>query len=261
MKFISLIISAAVTAMGAMSAQAAEVIAHRGFWKADGAVQNSRAALKAAVDRNLYGSEIDIWITTDGHLMVNHDPSYGGVTIMDSTYDQCKEITLGNGEKMPQLQDMLDIVKASDNRTKLIIEVKGHGKESLDKAAATAAVNAVRAAGLREKVEYISFSDAACRQIIADDPEAKVAYLSGGVSPGTLRSSGYTGIDYHMTEIRNNPQWVKEAHDLGMTVNVWTVNSETDITEMMNRGVDYITTDDPLTALDIKTHYDSGLSE
>ena len=130
MKFISLIISAAVTAMGAMSAQAAEVIAHRGFWKADGAVQNSRAALKAAVDRNLYGSEIDIWITTDGHLMVNHDPSYGGVTIMDSTYDQCKEITLGNGEKMPQLQDMLDIVKASDNRTKLIIEVKGHGRRA-----------------------------------------------------------------------------------------------------------------------------------
>ena len=122
-------------------------------------------------------------------------------------------------------------------------------------------MNAVREAGLREKVEYISFSDAACRQIIADDPEAKVAYLSGRVSPGTLRSSGYTGIDYHMTEIRNNPQWVKEAHDLGMTVNVWTVNSETDITEMMNRGVDYITTDDPLTALDIKTDYGSGLSE
>ena len=165
MKFIYLIISAVVTAMGAMSAQAAEVIAHRGFWKADGAVQNSRAALKAAVDHNLYGSEIDIWITIDGHLMVNHDPSYDGVTIKEATYDQCKEITLGNGEKMPQLQDMLDIVKASDNRTKLIIEVKGHGKESLDKAAATAAVNAVREARLQDKVEYISFSDDACRQI------------------------------------------------------------------------------------------------
>ncbi len=261
MKFIYLIISAVVTAMGAMSAQAAEVIAHRGFWKADGAVQNSRAALKAAVDHNLYGSEIDIWITIDGHLMVNHDPSYDGVTIKEATYDQCKEITLGNGEKMPQLQDMLDIVKASDNRTKLIIEVKGHGKESLDKAAATAAVNAVREARLQDKVEYISFSDDACRQIIADDPEAKVAYLTGGVSPATLHSSGYTGIDYHMTEIRNNPQWVKEAHDLGMTVNVWTVTSETDITEMMNRGVDYITTDDPLTALDIKAHFDANQPE
>ena len=261
MKFIYLIISAVVTAMGAMSAQAAEVIAHRGFWKADGAVQNSRAALKAAVDHNLYGSEIDIWITIDGHLMVNHDPSYDGVTIKEATYDQCKEITLGNGEKMPQLQDMLDIVKASDNRTKLIIEVKGHGKESLDKAAATAAVNAVREARLQDKVEYISFSDDACRQIIADDPEAKEAYLTGGVSPATLHSSGYTGIDYHMTEIRNNPQWVKEAHDLGMTVNVWTVTSETDITEMMNRGVDYITTDDPLTALDIKAHFDANQPE
>ena len=42
---------------------------------------------------------------------------------------------------------------------------------------------------------------------------------------------------------------------------MWTVTSETDITEMMNRGVDYITTDDPLTALDIKAHFDANQPE
>jgi glycerophosphoryl diester phosphodiesterase len=38
---------------------------------------------------------------------------------------------------------------------------------------------------------------------------------------------------------------VKEAHDLGMSVNVWTVNKEKDIKAMIDLGVDCITTNDP----------------
>ena len=41
------------------------------------------------------------------------------------------------------------------------------------------------------------------------------------------------------------PEWVKQAHELGMIVNVWTVNKEEMMQQMIDLGVDYITTDKP----------------
>ena len=234
-----------------------DVIAHRGYWKAAAGCQNSLAALKAALDpaMDLYGSETDIWLTTDGHLMVNHDASFGGVTIQNSTYDQCKNLHLSNGETMPQLGDFLDALKASTSRCKLIIEIKEHNTATRNQECAKAAVEAVKAAGLENKVEYISFSQTACEAVIANDPQAKVALLSGGIAPSTLKAKGYTGIDYHMAEFRNHPEWVEECRTLGMTSNAWTVTSTSDLTDMNNLGVDYVTTDDPARANEIKACY------
>ncbi len=59
---------------------------------------------------------------------------------------------------------------------------------------------------------------------------------------------GIKGIDYNISAIRNHKSWITEAHDLGMTVNVWTVNSESDLQEVIDYGVDYITTDEPVLA-------------
>ena len=47
------------------------------------------------------------------------------------------------------------------------------------------------------------------------------------------------------------PEWVKEAHDLGMSVNVWTVDNPEDIRAMRDLGVDQITTDKPALAREI----------
>ena len=57
---------------------------------------------------------------------------------------------------------------------------------------------------------------------------------------------GINGIDYHYIVIEKHPEWVKEAHDLGMKVNVWTVNKEDMMKKLIDRKVDYITTDQPL---------------
>ena len=61
--------------------QAQEVIAHRGFWTTDGSAQNSLAALVKADSIHCYGSEFDVWLTTDNQLVVNHDATFKGVTM------------------------------------------------------------------------------------------------------------------------------------------------------------------------------------
>jgi len=235
-------------------ARGSQVIAHRGYWKAPGAAQNSRASLKAALAlKDCYGSETDVWLTTDGHIMVNHDPSLNGVTIQTSTYDEVKNLTLSNGEKIPQLQDLLEILAADDSGTKLIIEVKTHSSVAATCACVDSVVSAVKAMGLEDKVEYIAFSYDACLEFVKKVPAAKVAYLNGDKSPQTLHANGITGLDY--TQAKTTDAYISDAHALGMTVNVWTIDADAQIVYTNNRDADYITTNYPESAIKVYRHY------
>ena len=236
----------------------AQVIAHRGAWNATNASQNSVASLKNALAMNVYGSETDVWSTTDGHLMINHDATINGVNIQNSTYAQVKDQKLKNGETIPQLQDFLDILKTSTSPTKLVLELKEHSTDARNEEVAKAVVEAVKAAGVQDKVEYISFSLAGCKAFAKAAPGTRVAYLKGGVAPAELHKDGLTGIDYNIAEFRDHPEWVKQAHDLGMSTNVWTVDATKDMAAMTNLGIDYISTNKPTEATIIKAYYDEA---
>ena len=54
-----------------------------------------------------------------------------------------------------------------------------------------------------------------------------------------------------MNVLRKHPGWVRDAHNRGMKVNVWTVNSTADMMEFISMGVDFITTDHPDVLKDI----------
>jgi len=109
----------------------------------------------------------------------------------------------------------------------------------------------VRARELREKVEYISFGIHFVQQVRTIDPQAKVYYLSGDLSPRELATMGAAGFDYHYNVVYKQPEWVQQSHDLGQQVNVWTVNKPEDIQKMIDLKVDYITTDEPLLVKEI----------
>lgn len=102
---------------------------------------------------------------------------------------------------------------------------------------------------MTDQVEYIAFTMDVCKKIIELQPGAKVAFLGGSVSPKELHKLGFTGIDYRYSVLNQNKNWITEAQDLGMTVNAWTVNSESDLRGFIFEGVDFITTDEPELAL------------
>ena len=222
-----------------------QTIAHRGEWRSEGSAQNSRASLQRALDLGIFGSEIDIWLTKDNHIMVNHDATFKGVTVQDTTFAACKKIRLDNGERMPELKHLLKIMKRSKSPTRLIVEVKKHNDPLRSRRCAAEAVLAIRRQMLEDRVMYISFSIEACRAILALAPDAEVAYLNGDRTPEELHRMGITGIDYHINRFREHPEWVEEAHRLGMNVNVWTVDKPEDICAMQALGVNYITTNEP----------------
>ncbi|MDR2627933.1 MAG: T9SS type A sorting domain-containing protein, partial [Dysgonamonadaceae bacterium] len=221
------------------------IIAHRGYWDTSGSAQNSVAALRKAQELGVYGSEFDVWITIDGKIVLNHDATIGGIRIDGATYSQLQNITLSNGEKLPTLEDYLAQGK-QNTATKLILEFKTHNTEEKNNCAVAAVISMISAENMTEQVEYIAFSLDVCKEIVRLQPGAKVAYLNGDRTPSELHALQITGIDYTTSVLRNHPNWIREAHELGMTVNVWTVNSEADMREMIQAGVDYITTDKPV---------------
>lgn len=100
--------------------------------------------------------------------------------------------------------------------------------------------------GLTDRVEYITFSADALEEFIRYAPKGTpVYYLNGEKTPQELHAMGAAGMDYNLRVLKKHPEWITESHDLGMKVNVWTVNKEEDMRWSIEQGVDFITTNEP----------------
>lgn len=231
-------------------AQNTKVVAHRGYWDTPGNAQNSITALENAQKIPVYGSEFDVNMTADGVMVVSHGPKLESIPdVQKATYKEVKKVRLKNGEKVPTLKQYLK--QGKKGNIKLIFELKVHPAGERENEAVRKSVEMVRKMKLEGQVEFISFSLEACRQLAMMMPECMVQYLNGKIPPAELKEMGIMGLDYHYSNFQQNPQWVKQAHDLGMIVNVWTVNKEDLMRQMIGLGVDFITTDAPETALEL----------
>jgi glycerophosphoryl diester phosphodiesterase len=226
-----------------------QIIAHRGFWDIEGSAQNSISSLKNAQKERFYGSECDVHATLDGIMVVNHDNDINGLDINTHTFAQLQNVRLKNGESIPTLENYLKQTAENPN-TKLVIEIKLKSDQVQEDKAVAATLSLVERLNMENHVEYISFSKYICQEIKRKSPKSIVQFLSSSpltvLTPQEIKKEGFDGLDYHFLLINANPNWIKEAKELGLITNVWTVNDEETMKKMMELGVDYITTDKPL---------------
>ncbi|MDR1681737.1 MAG: glycerophosphodiester phosphodiesterase [Prevotellaceae bacterium] len=231
---------------GMTSAQAqTQIIAHRGYWDKLGSAQNSLSSLENAIKFGAYGSELDVWLTKDGVVVLNHDDNYQGVVIQTATCEELSALRLANDEPLPTLQQYIDRAKKQSS-TKLIVEIKTHATAERDAQAARETARLIDEGGIAGMVDYISFSEHVCKELIRLNPAHRVAYLNGEKSPAVLKAEGYWGLDYAWSVLKEqHPEWIREAKALGLTTNVWTVNNVERMQYFLSQGIDYITTDNP----------------
>ena len=234
------------------SGNKAHIVAHRGYHPGN-IPENSLASLEAAQKLGVYGSELDVYITTDGVVVLYHDTTLRGTTdhpdnvgfkglrVDECSYEQLKPYKLCNGEGLPTLEDYIAQAKKYPD-TKLIIEIKGHNTSEKNMRVTQACYEAVKNSNMQNQVEYISFNYDICKKLVEYDPNAMVQYLAGNKKPADLYKDGIRGIDY--THSVMTADIIQQAHELGMTVNVWTVNSQSEIARFMSMGVDLVTTDE-----------------
>ena len=225
------------------------VVAHMGFHRSETGQQtpNSLASLKAAQENLFWGSECDVNLTSDDVIVVCHGPKWKEVDIRNSSYaDTVRFLTLNDGETIPTLDQYLD--QLSQTRTVLVLELKVQLDEERENIMTDKAIEALKAHGLFDprRVIFISFSHHISKKIAKEHPEFTNQYLGGDIAPADLHKDGINGIDYSYPVLHEHPEWIKEAQGLGMSVNVWTIDDEDKIMEMIGLGVDQITTNEPL---------------
>jgi glycerophosphoryl diester phosphodiesterase len=221
------------------------VVAHRGAWKNTGAPENSLAALRQAVKLGCEGSEFDVHMTADSVPVVNHDNAVQAVSIARTQSSELLKLQLSNGEPLPTLSAYLT-AGMEQMTTRLVLEIKTSelGKEH-SLALTRKVIELVESHRAQAWVDYIAFDFDVCREVVRLAPYARVAYLNGDKTPDELAAEHFFGLDYHFKVLQKNPGWIEDAHLRNLTVNVWTVNDTTLMKELLDKKVEFITTNEP----------------
>lgn len=238
-----------------------ELVAHRG--ESHDAPENTLAAIRLAWERGVDAVEFDVHLTADNKLIAIHDADTERVTagrsklvVAQETADALRSLDVGAwkgpkfaGERAPMLDEVMATLPA-DPKKRLLIEVKV-GLEATEPLAA-----AVEAAGRPPgQTAVISFNLDTCRSVKARLPKLKVYYLSafkqdqntGEVTPTlqklirTAKEATLDGLDVsHKGPV--DAAFVKQVHDAGLELHVWTVDDPADGRRMVKAGVDGLTT-------------------
>ncbi len=180
-----------------------------------------------------------------------------------------------DGTRIPRLADLFALVRKSGNdRVRFNVELKVSPlkpDETLDpEAYAKRVVELVRKEGMEARVSILSFDWRTLQVVQKIAPEIPTVYLSvqqrsfDNIAAGKPEGSPWTAGFQHkdrgsvpkMVKAAGGGTWapyfgdltegtLKEAHDLGLKVVVWTVNDPALIRQMLDLGVDGITTDRP----------------
>ena len=234
------------------------IVAHRGAWIPNQIPQNSIEAIKKAAEYGCEGAEFDVQITSDGKLIVNHDAEHKGMQVNTHTYAQLAEQPLANGERLPTLESYLIEGLKLEHLT-LFVELKSAatGLETT-LLSVRKCLELVKKVGAQDRVEYLLFSREAARYLLSLQPNAKVSYLNGDLSPQQAKEDGFAGLDYHYSVFQKNENWIAEARKLGLSLNAWTVNDPAVIDWLLDKEFDYLTTDIPLV---VKEHIQQRLKK
>lgn len=229
-----------------MKAQDTKIIAHRGAWKEFNLPENSIAALQKAIEIKAYGSEFDVRRTLDGKLVVNHDPTHFGDTIELKTYAALNTKKLSNGEDLPLLQDYFKTGTAAKHNTLLICEIKAALlSNTTSQLTATETVELAKQLGIENRIIYISFDFEVLQTIKTVRPNSIVLYLENNKTLEQIIAAKFNGINFNYAQFLGNPLIAANAKKQQLMLGSWTVNKDEDFNQLLEQGIQYITTNFP----------------
>ena len=287
------------------------VIGHRG---AAGLLpENTIAGFQKAIELGVDTIELDIRLTSDNEAVVYHDSRLKPAITRDANgkwvkeKHLIKELTLSEvqsydvgklnrwkgyakkypdqktaeGERIPTLSDVIQLVKRTGNKTHLFIELKFHPLKPEETKSSEEISNVVakiiKDENMTERVTVISFDWKILMYFQKIMPEVPTGYVTvakkdydtiqrnkpgvspwmGGIDidefdsiPAAVKSAGGTywvTNYYHAIGHRKNmtSKIVQKAHATGIKVIVWTPDAKSDMKKLIKTGVDGITTNRP----------------
>jgi glycerophosphoryl diester phosphodiesterase len=239
--------------------------------------ENTILAFDHGLSLGADGLEFDVHLSRDGVVVIHHDTTLDRTTngsgpVASLTADELARLDAGfhfvaatpsaTGQApadppahpfrgraggVPRLDDVLRRYPSIP----LIIELKVNDPELAHRT-----IDAVRAAGAVERVALGSFGARVLRAARAREPairtgssreETRLALYRSWVRWPVRRAPFQ---EYQVPEMAGStrvvsPRFVKDAHDAGLLVKVWTVDAEADMRRLLGWGVDAIISDRP----------------
>lgn len=221
-----------------------EIYAHRGLHRHTR--ENTLNAFRGAALMRCDGVELDVRQSADGALVVHHDPSIEGRAIAST-----------DAKYLPSYVPTLEDALAACGDLRVNVEIKNlrePDEPTYDDTGAFAqgVVALIERMDRAEGIVISSFDLATCASVRALAPEMAVGWLlDWRLDPmASLASAHALRLDaLHPYFGVVEAPLVTRAHQLGMALNVWTVDTEGDIVAMIELGVDAVITNEPALAL------------
>ncbi|MCL5877173.1 MAG: glycerophosphodiester phosphodiesterase [Candidatus Bathyarchaeota archaeon] len=203
------------------------------------APENTLASFRKALEIGVDAVELDVRKTRDGELVVMHDADVKRTTngkglVSDLTLSQIKAFS-SEGEMVPTLGEALDFL---GGKVKVVIELKEQGCEEQ-------VLAEVQKRSMEKDVVISSFLEDALktvRDLNADIPTGLIyAKHSNPLKAALALKANYLLPLYRFTHTAN----VQKAHQNGLKVIVWTINTPEEVVEYAKKGVDGIASDKP----------------
>ena len=215
-------------------------IAHRGAPREH--PENTLPSFARALELGADGIELDVHTTSDGVVVVHHDPvpratcpeaALSGRPIARLTYDQLRRFTVAPGIQIPTLHEVLALV---GDAAVVYVELKGDTVERQ-------AIDVIRVSAARCAVH--SFDHRAIERASSLAPEVRRGLLFSRRAADPARAMRAAGA------LDAWPEWplvdeafVAAVHGIGGSVIAWTVNDVGAARHLASLGVDGLCTDD-----------------
>jgi len=183
------------------------IVAHRGF--GNYAPDNSKSAVKIAIDSGMDGVDLDGQMTSDGELVIFHDPKLDRLTngsgpLKDKTLVELRELDMGykfdekyTGEKISTYEEILQLV---DGRLIVFVELKvstvdSDGSEEL-------AASLIKKYNAYDWAYLSSFNPVVLWRLKNIDPKIKTMFIFKDidVDPDILKEISIYNPFFHMID-------------------------------------------------------------
>lgn len=250
MKKITLAILMFLSVIGTINASTPSFVGHRGSLYG---VENTREAFVNGAERGYEYLECDLRLSADSVLVLSHDETTnrlgGSLTVAEATYEQlCAETytQTRNGEtytgQIATIDEFLDI--CCEYGVVPVIELKwSTGINNNDQSCIPLLIAVLELKGVRSDCVILT-SMRNCLEFIRNKyPDIPLQFLAKDDVEEHFDWVVDKEINVDVRHDCINADLVKRFHDAGRTVNVWTVNDATQCEQLIEMGVDLITTD------------------
>ena len=223
-----------------------KMVAHRGVSGLER--ENTNAAFIAAGNRTYFGVETDLYRTIDGHYVLLHDGNLKRVgndalDIPNSTLNTIRNAVLLDMDgtkdrydlRVPTLLEYIKICKKYEKYC--VLELKGdYTEDQIEEM-----VQIINTQDYLDHVIFISFHYVSLENLRKRYPNQKAQFLCGEISDEFLQKVIDNKFDLDIYYGCLTDDMIKRFHDAGLEVNVWTVDNPEIAEQLVERGVDYIT--------------------